>query len=280
MTSDSPIIPHFPPAWAEVFGEDDFGIFAECSVKDVRFVWRWITPGRFRMGSPEDEPGRWESEGPQHEVTISRGFWLGETPVTQAQWQAVMSTNPSRFKGDKRPVEQVNWHQCKDFASKLNEHLPGLHAALPSEAQWEYACRADTQSAFNDGSLCTKPEGDDPKLRELGWFDKNSEGKTQDVRQKKPNAWGLYDMHGNVWEWCADAWDEKAYAKRADGAVDPHVDLADDSANRVVRGGSWGNRARNCRSAYRYWGDPGFVWLYRGLRLAAGQNGLQAAEPQ
>ena len=277
---NSMIIPHFPPAWAEVFGEDDFGIFAECSVKDERFVWRWITPGRFQMGSPEDEPGRFDDEGPQHEVTIRRGFWLGETPVTQAQWQAVMGTNPSHFKGDKRPVESVTWHQCQDFATQLSEHCPGLHAALPWEEQWEYACRADTQSAFNDGSACTEPEGVDPALWALGWFDKNSEGKTQDVRRKKPNAWGLYDMHGNVWEWCADAWDERAYAKRAAGVVDPRVDLADKSAYRVMRGGSWGVRARNCRSAYRSGRLTGGVWPFQGLRLAAGQNEFQAAEPQ
>ena len=274
------MIPHFPPVWAEVFGEDDFGIFAECSVKDVRFVWRWIMPGRFQMGcDPQDKHG-FGDEKPQHEVMMSRGFWLGETPVTQAQWQAVMGTNPSQFKGDKRPVESVTWHQCQDFAAQLNEHCPGLHAALPWESQWEYACRAGTQSAFNDGSACTEPVGDDLALRELGWFDKNSEGETQDARRKKPNAWGLYDMHGNVWEWCADAWDEKAYAKRADGAVDPRVDLADERAFRVVRGGSWDARARGCRSACRDGDDPGDDWHSRGLRLAAGQNGLQAAEPQ
>jgi len=128
-SSPSQLIPHFPPVWVEVFGEDDCGIFAECSVKEVRFFWRWICPGRFQMGcDPEDEHG-YEDEKPQHEVILTRGFWLGETPVTQAQWQAVMGDNPSRFKGDQRPVEQVTWTECRDFATKLNDLLPGLHAA-------------------------------------------------------------------------------------------------------------------------------------------------------
>jgi len=158
------MIPHLPPVWADVFGENDFGIFAECEVAGVRFVWRWICPGRFMMGcDPEDKHG-YKDEKPQHEVTLTRGYWLGETAVTQAQWQTVMGSNPSNFKGDQRPVEGVSWHDSGDFIQKLNTQLPGLHAALPSEAQWEYACRADTQAAFHDGSPCTEPSGKDPAL--------------------------------------------------------------------------------------------------------------------
>ena len=274
------LIPHFPPAWADVFGEDDCGIFAECSVKEVRFVWRWICPGKFRMGSPEDEPGRYDDEGPQHEVRLTRGFWLGETPVTQAQWQAVMDTNPSHFKGEQRPVEQVTWPESRDFATKLNALLLGLHAALPTEAQWEYACRADTQSAYHDGSPCTEPSGKDPALDKLGWFDKNSDGQTHAVKEKEaPNAWGLHDMHGNVWEWCRDAWDEKAYAKRGKITLDPETKDDDESANRVVRGGSWLDLAQNCRAAFRFGWPPGPRVNLQGLRLAAGQEPA-AAEPQ
>jgi formylglycine-generating enzyme len=274
-----PLIPHFPPAWAEVFGEDDGGIFAECSVKEVRFVWRWICPGKFRMGSPKDEKGRWSAEGPQHEVRFTRGFWLGETPVTQAQWQAVMGDNPSHFKGDQRPVEQVTWPESRDFAAKLNALLPGLHAALPTEAQWEYACRAGTQSAYHDGSPCTEPSGQDPALDKLGWFDKNSDGQTHGVKLKAANAWGLYDMHGNVWEWCRDAWDEKAYAKRGKITLDPETKEGDESAFRVVRGGSWDFLAQYCRAAFRRRRHPGSRNQSRGLRLAAGQE-PGAAEPQ
>ena len=280
MTNQQIIIPRFPPVWAEVFGEDRRGIFAECSVDGVSFVWRWVCPGEFMMGSPEDEEGRFEDEGPLHRVVISKGFWLGETPVTQAQWQSVMGENPSQVKGEQRPVESVNWHQSKAFAAKLNDLIPGLHSALPTEAQWEYACRAGTTAAFNDGSACTVPEGDDPALRKLGWFIKNSEDRTHDVKEKdQPNAWGLHDMHGNVWEWCADAWDDEAYAKRQGEVIDPEVKDDDESAFRVLRGGSWGVRARLCRSAYRGRGNPGLDWRNQGLRLAAGQNEPSAAEP-
>jgi len=277
----SPVIPHFPPEWAEVFGEDDSGIFAVCSVQDVRFVWRWICPERFMMGSSELETSRYKDEGPQHEVLLTRGFWLGETPVTQAQWQAVAGENPSAFKekGDQRPVEQVSLLNCRDFAEKLNGLLPGLHAALPTEAQWEYACRASTQSAFHDGSACTEPEGIDPALDKLGWFDKNSNGQPHEVKQKDANAWGLYDMHGNVWEWCWDAWDEKAYAGRGSLSLDPEVTNADVGAFRVVRGGSWFDQAQYCRSAMRGRHHPGNRWSNLGFRLAAGQEPGAAEQP-
>ncbi|MBX7211561.1 MAG: formylglycine-generating enzyme family protein [Verrucomicrobiaceae bacterium] len=279
LPAPPPMIPQFPPVWADVFGEDDFGIFAECEVKGARFTWRWICPGAFKMGSPDDEQGRWSAEGPQHDVIITRGFWMGETPVTQAQWQAVMENNPSHFKGDARPVEKVSWQDCREFAAKLNELLPGLHAALPSEAQWEYACRAGTQGAFHiEGSRCTAPTGKDPVLDKLGWFDeKISEGRTHDVKEKDaPNAWGLHDMHGNVWEWCRDAWDQEAYKKRLDGIMDPETITADESASRVVRGGSWINQAQFCRAAIRDWLEPADRWSALGLRLSAGQ---EPAEP-
>jgi sulfatase modifying factor 1 len=265
------MIPQFPPVWAEVFGEDDYGIFAECSLDGVRFVWRWICPGTFMMGSPEDEVGRYEREV-QHKVTLTRGYWLGETPVTQEQWVAVMGENPSHFKSDERkqlPVEEVNWHDCQNFAAKLNEHFPGLHAALPTEAQWEYACRAGTETAFNDGSVCTVPDGKDPALDRLGWFRDNSEGKTHVVKGKAANAWGLYDMHGNVWEWCADDWYD--YDGEQNGVPDPRHNSTDDSAWRVLRGGSWVSHVRHCRCACRRRVDPG-LWHDQGLRLAAGQE--------
>lgn len=273
------LIPHLPPGWADVFGEDDSGIFAECEVQGARFVWRWIGPGKFRMGcDPEDEHG-YGDEKPQHEVVITRGFWMGETPVTQEQWQAVMGENPSRFPGPRRPVEQVSWHDSVRFIRRLNGLLPGLRAALPTEAQWEYACRAGTQAAFHDGSPCTAPEGNDPALDKLGWFGANSGGETHEVKLKAANAWGLHDLHGNVWEWCRDAWDEEAYAKRLEGVHDPETRSDDESAGRVVRGGAWGDRSRFCRAAFRDRGHPGDRWIDRGLRLSAGQE-LQAAEPQ
>jgi formylglycine-generating enzyme required for sulfatase activity len=273
------MLPAFCPVWAEVFGEDEAGVFAEFTLQGVRFVWRWIPPGRFKMGSPEDEAGRYGDEGPQHEVTISQGFWLGETPVTQAQWEALRPENPSRFKGEDRPVEQVTFPMCQAFATDLNAAVPGLAAGLPSEAQWEYACRAGTSGAFQDGSPCTLPDGDDPALNRLGWFDKNSGGHTQPVKWKESNAWGLYDLHGNVWEWCRDRWESNAYASRAGGVVDPVLESDDPGAARVVRGGSWGLQAGYCRAAIRCDWHPGLDWLFLGFRLAAGHES-QAAEPQ
>jgi len=281
VSIEVPPIPHLPPVWADVFGEDDFGIFAEFEVRGVRFVWRWIGPGRFWMGSPENEAGRSNNEGPRHEVLITRGFWMGETLVTQAQWKAVMDMEAihSKFRGALRPVEGVSWEGSWQFADELNTRVRGLNAALPTEAQWEYACRAGTQGAFHDDSPCTSPTGTDPALDLLGWFDKNSRSETHDVKRKAANAWGLYDMHGNVWEWCQDFWDETAYAKRQSGVADPLV-ASGEREYRVVRNGSWRDQAQQCRSAYRSGFLPTLRYGPVGLRLSAGQE-LQpgAAEP-
>lgn len=265
-------VPLYPPSWAEVFGEDEAGIFAEFTVKGVRFAMRWIPPGSFRMGSPDTENGRLDREGPQHRVSITKGFWLGETPVTQDQWQAVTGENPSLFKeSEDLPVEQVSWRECQYFARKVAQECPDLFARLPSEAEWEYACRAGTDSAFHDGSPGTWRAGRGPALVKLGWFADNSESRTHPVREKLPNAWGLYDTHGNVWEWCEDAWDEAVYQGRADGVENPRVISDDEEALRVVRGGSWGAGALVCRAAVRGGEDPGARWDFLGLRLAAGQ---------
>jgi formylglycine-generating enzyme required for sulfatase activity len=193
---------------------------------------RWIPPGRFLMGSPDEEVGRDSDEGPQHLVTLSRGFWLAGAPCTQAEWHAVMGTNPSGFKGNDLPVEQVSWRDCREFCKRIRLRFPGLEPRLPTEAEWEYACRAGTTSAYNDGSACTEPERKDPALDRLGWFNENSGGKTHQVRQKEANRWGLYDMHGNVREWCEDWYGDYS----ADDQVDP-TGPASGSA-RVFRGGS------------------------------------------
>jgi formylglycine-generating enzyme required for sulfatase activity len=294
------VIDHVP--WADRLWYDQYGLAAEFTIRDVAFILRWIPPGRFLMGSPESEIGRYADEGPQHEVTISQGFWLGETPVTQEQWAAVIEAGkeqpelwnavvrqndldpkPSRFAdvddSASHPVEKVSWSDGDAFCQLLVGLMSGDPAfRLPTEAQWEYACRAGTQSAFNDGSACTVPEGLDPALDQLGWFNKNSEGKTHPVKAKRPNAWGLYDIHGNVWEWCIDSWDNTAYQSRGVDVVDPVNDSGKSSASRVVRGGSWYNQARYCRAARRFDGDPGHGWISNGLRLSAGQ-GPRSAEP-
>ena len=190
-------------------------------VGDVTQRLRWIPPGRFRMGSPEDEEGRYPDEGPRHEETIASGFWMFDTPCTQALWEAVMGENPSDFKGPDRPVESVSWDQCQEFLKRLNARCTGLELKLPSEAQWEYACRAGTE---------TPRYRED--LNEIAWYSENSQGETHPVGQKVPNDWGLYDTLGNVWEWCEDVWTEDYNKKKEARALAA-------SAHRVIRGGSW-----------------------------------------
>jgi formylglycine-generating enzyme required for sulfatase activity len=198
---------------------------------------RWIEPGIFTMGSPKSEAGRWDDEGPQHEVTLTRGFWLGDTPVTQALWTAAMGNNPSYFKAPERPVEQVSWDDVQEFLKKMNARISGLGLKLPTEAQWEYACRAGTEGANYARSGET--------LADIAWFDENSGGETHPVALKRCNDWGLYDMLGNVWEWCADG--KRGYAAKP--VTDPAGPLG--SASRALRGGSWGSNARNARAARR-----------------------------
>ena len=267
------------PTWAQRFWQDQWGLAAEFRIGNVPFVMRWIPPGRFLMGSPEDENGRYSDEGPQHEVTISQGYWLGQTPVTQQQWAAVVQAaeksdlkpKPSRFAGKPvHPVESVTWHNCVAFCQLVQGQLGSdLTFRLPSEAQWEYACRAGTTGAYHDGSACTQPEGNDPALDRLGWFSKNSGGSTQPVGLKLCNNWGLYDMHGNVWEWCRDT--KRGY--RAEASVDP-VGPESSDASRVLRGGGWFSFARRCRAACRLTNVPDNGWNGAGLRLSAGPSGF------
>ena len=156
------------------------------------------------MGSPETELGRGEDELP-HEVTITRGFFLQTTAVTQGQWKAVMGNNPSRFspKGDDHPVESVSWYDCQKFIERLNSSGEHIYR-LPTEAEWEYACRAGKFSSCSEGEIIELFCDHDPNLDAVGWYCGNSDRATHPVAQKKPNPWGLYDLHGNVLEWCQD----------------------------------------------------------------------------
>ncbi|MDD5395255.1 MAG: formylglycine-generating enzyme family protein [Thiothrix sp.] len=245
--------PVFPYAWASDWGEDQYGLWMAFTYYDVRHAFRWIEPGTFMMGSPETEKGRldWEI---QHQVTLSKGFWMAETPVTQALWQVVMGENPSNFKGEKRPVEQVSWNDAQAFITKLNQVHPDLNVCLPTEAQWEYACRAGTQTPFNFGDELTLDKVNYRGTWEWEGLDKWGDGakqQTTDVTSYPSNAWGLYDMHGNVWEWCQDVWQEKLPASPV---TDPEGIAGGDQeagVERVVRGGSWAYDGGGCRSAYR-----------------------------
>ena len=197
-----------------------------------------IPGGKFVMGSPKDEEGHRDSEEPQHEVTVAK-FWLGKYPVTQAQYQAVMDTNPSHFSdnGANRPVECVSWHDAVAFCEKLSRLTERLYR-LPSEAEWEYACRAGTQTPFYFGATLT------PEQANYG----RNRGETTEVGSFPPNAFGLYDMHGNVWEWCADHWHGNYKGAPTDGTA---WLSSDQSASRLLRGGSWRSLPRLCRSATR-----------------------------
>ncbi|MEK7794236.1 MAG: formylglycine-generating enzyme family protein [Candidatus Hydrogenedentota bacterium] len=231
-------------------GEDETKIFVLPG--DVPLEMVRIPAGTFMMGSPSNEEGRFDSET-QHRVTLTKGSWLGKYEVTQRQWEAVMGNNPSKFKGDDFPVEQVSWNDCQEFIRKLNSQGEGLFN-LPTEAEWEYACRAGSTSAYSFAREATN-------LGNYAWFSENSEQSTHPVGLKKPNSWGLYDVHGNVWEWCAD-W----YGDYPSGAVtDPKG--ASSGSVRVLRGGSWFFIASTCRSAKRYYFYPTNSNLNYGFRV-------------
>jgi len=212
----------------------------------------WIAPATFMMGSPANEPDRAGDE-PRHQVTITGGFWLGKYEVTQAQWEQVMGTNPSAFRAADQPVDSVSWNDCQEFIRRLNTLPVGGRYRLPTEAEWEYACRAGTSSRFNLG-------GADTALDRAGWYSGNSGDTTHPAGWKQPNALGLYDMHGNVWEWCQD-W----YAAYPWEATDPAGPSS--GAYRVLRGGSWRDNAGNCRSASRNYDDPAYKKHNFGFRV-------------
>ena len=221
----------------------------------------WCPPGTFLMGSPSSETGRSENEGPQHQVTLSRGFWMSRTEITQAQWTAVMGSNPSYFTGDtSRPVERVSWNNiCASgtgYLARLNASYPGYGFRLPTEAEWEYACRAGSTMRFH--------WGDDSALSLIGsyaWYSANGAGTTHSVASKVSNSWGLYDMSGNVWEWCSD-W----YAAYTSSAVtDPTGPTS--GSSKVLRGGGYSYDYSRCRSAYRDINGVDAVYNYNGFRI-------------
>lgn len=265
-----PILTHypeeFPEPWASDWGEDGYGLWMGFTYKGIKQHFRWLEPGTFQMGSPKNEPGRSEDET-QHPVTLSQGFWLADTTVTQALWQAVMAgDNPSRFKGEARPVEQVSWDDAQAFITKMNELKPELKLCLPSEAQWEYACRADTTTPFSFGDQITSEQ-----VNFNGNYPYHN-GKKSPYRQETvavkalpPNPWGLYEMHGNVWEWCQDWYGDYPFGACTDPAG------SETGSDRVLRGGSWFNGARLCRSADRSAYAPGDRGSNFGFRLSRGQ---------
>jgi len=225
-------------------------------INDLGMAFVYIEPGTFMMGSPSNEKNRDDDET-QHRVTLTKGYYLQTTEVTQGQWKAIMGNNPSNFKncGDDCPVENVSWNDVQEFIKKVNQR-EGINVyRLPTEAEWEYACRAGSTTSYCFGN---RSDG----LEAYAWYTSNSGGKPHPKVQKQPNAWGLYDMYGNVWEWCAD-W----YGDYPSGSV---TDSKGPSSgkSRVSRGGSWNSLARFCRSAFRGRDFPGNRSSILGFRLA------------
>lgn len=216
-----------------VYHSDIYGKYKSVDIYGIIQIFRWIPPSTTLP-----------------RVNMTKGFWLADTVCTQRQWEAVMGNNPSRFTGDpQRPVEQVSWEDVQEFIKRMNTQEGGSKYRLPTEAEWEYAARAGSTTAYSFG--------DDP--RQLGvyaWFDENAGGTTHPVgRQKKPNPWGLYDMHGNVWEWVQDLYDSTS-----------------GGSGRVIRGGSWQSGALFCRSTLRLLGPSGYRDSTLGFRIAMSEK--------
>ncbi len=246
-----------------------------------------IPGGTFLMGSPEDELDRFNDEGPQHQVTVPT-FFMGKFSITQAQWRVVAETyaqvnqeldpDPASFKGDNRPVEQVSWQDATEFCARLSQDT-GREYRLPSEAEWEYACRAGTTTPFHFGETITTDLAnyrgvDDDSMDWKGNYGKGPKGiyrkETTEVGSFPPNAFGLYDMHGNVWEWCQDHWHDNYDGNPpTDGSAWLFSDerKEKDDHTRVLRGGSWVDLPRYCRSACRLYNIPDARYNSDGFRV-------------
>lgn len=264
-----------PPSYASAWGQDTQGYWFEISVRQVVQRFRWAPRGRFSMGSPESEHDRETglfAQGKEtlHSVIFEQGFWLADTTCTQALWQVVMNDNPAEFKGDlQNPVERVSWRDAQQFLDVLNRQLPDLKACLPTEAQWEYACRAGTTTPFSLGENINPDQVNyNGRFPYLGDQEGEYRKQTIPVKELPANQWGLYQMHGNVWEWCFDEFRETLDITESINPVnasfkeelDPHApqNSAQNLTNanqgnvfRVLRGGSWYRKARTCRSALR-----------------------------
>jgi formylglycine-generating enzyme required for sulfatase activity len=268
---------------AQFYTEDRMSLVAGQTPMDMVY----IPPGTFQMGSPENELRRSVDEGPQHPVAIAQPFFMGKHAVTQAQWKAVAQMNqiereitldPSNFKGDNRPVEQIDWHDAVEFCRRLAKETR-RHYRLPTEAEWEYACRAGTTTPFHFGASISTDlanyQGTDWDYEGNTYSGAYGEGPHGEYREettevgrfKVANAFGLYDMHGNVWEWCQDTWHENYEGAPEDGSAWINEN---DNDSHVLRGGSWDDVPVGCRSAYRGRYAPDDRYDFIGLRVVCG----------
>ncbi len=270
----------FPLIWSNDWGEDNIGLWTAFTYQGIRQVFRWIAANRFMMGSPPYERGRANTEI-HHEVTLTKGYWLAETTCTQALWEAVMGHNPSHFIGAERPVENVSWNDVHSFIQALNtaqdtaDEQDELQLRFPTEAEWEHACRAGTQTPFSFGENIHTNQvnynGDDPYTNnQKGLY----RGQTVNVKALPGNSFGLYQMHGNVWEWCEDWYGE--YSNEA--ITDPKGPTTGES--RILRGGGWVSSGRHMRSGHRDWLNPNSRHINIGFRLARSPSTLPKAANQ
>ncbi|WP_337810547.1 formylglycine-generating enzyme family protein [Prevotella sp.] len=249
-TVAQPTVAQQPVVQAPVTNGDNISI----PVKDgISIDMVRVEAGTFTMGATPEMENPWDGEKPTHQVTLTNDYYIGKYEVTQALWQAVMSNNPSYFKGDNLPVEKVSWNDCQEFISKLNT-ITGKTFRLPTEAEWEYAARGGKKSKGYQYSGSNN-------LSDVAWYEDNSGNKTHAVGSKQANELGIYDMSGNVWEWCQDWYGKYSSSSQTNPTG------ANSGSNRVRRGGGWGGNAWICRSSYRYSYAPGFSNDSLGLRL-------------
>jgi formylglycine-generating enzyme required for sulfatase activity len=252
------------PDWAEDAGRDQYGLYADANIAGVTQRFRWIQPGSFLMGSPPEEEGRYDDET-QHKVILTQGYWLADTACTQALWQAVTGTKPSNFKGANNPVETISWNDITPFLQQLNHQQPELALRLPTEAEWENACRAGTTTAFHfEGKVSLDKVNYRGTWDDYSKYGKGALERTAEVKSYPPNQWGLYEMHGNIYEWCQDWHDQ--YPEQQ--VTDPQGAVS--GARHMLRGGSWFNFGGRCRSASRGFNVPTFRDGSLGFRLALG----------
>lgn len=225
---------HFP-RWAWSFGEDRSGPLCSIRLGSVEQLLRWIPPGSFWMGS-EEQPDSWAlKETPRHLVKISNGFWMFDSLCTQDLWKEVLGTHSTSSRGGRHPVGSLSHEDCQTFIARANERIPGLCLRLPTEAEWEYACRAGSEAdAYGD------------VLDAIAWYRDNSDKSAQEVKAKQPNGWGLYDMLGNLWEWCHDGIREYT----VDAIRDP-MGSTESGISRALRGSSWAIHALDVRASNR-----------------------------
>ncbi|MBA3709149.1 MAG: protein kinase, partial [Planctomycetes bacterium] len=255
------------PAWATATGSDQYGPWADLTVKGITQRFRYVPSGQFTMGTTDHEKGR-DKDEVRVSVTLTRSYWMADSECTQGFYEAIGAKHDSKFRGTERPVDRISWEDCGRFMLTLNSAFPKLQARLPTEAEWEYACRGGNDVPFSSyqGPL------EEAKLETVAWFTKNAPSGSKDVKRRFPNVLGLHDMHGNLWEWCQDNYGNYSPTPIADP-------LGREEENHVARGGSWGDQASKLRAGNRLSVRGDMRTVYVGFRLAAPVAWPEARDP-